>query len=458
MASCLGPQFARKEGGVRRRYTGRHWWGRRAGDGLVEPIVGAKADQIAEALGMPRYDHGSRGTTVLVVAPDFDQDEPGPLLAPALSTLLRDFWPKLMDGPGGAPTMLFNLCCDGQMLDVPDPEQVPVLAGFARAFRALVRANGSEAHIRTIQCRSPIQDLGQLAVLRFPCPVDAASPIHRKFVQEDGPFGEACRHVALLRAPNFVVKYVPGPPVPFDQVAYAGVFKALEEVDHVFASAEPPTHDDWIPDMLDRRRDRTFVRTAFVRIGEALRTFVAPPEAAEAEPEELPLGAFSHALGGLIPGEPGIGASLPAGSTSGVGGASAGAGAGSRWTGAATPNAGQRRVKVQATGPTGIEVIARQPALLVHYEVEGPEGALAKVGAEGSVVIEGSALEKEPPAGAERPRVLEWRDATGRTLAWAPERTVRLDGGKASGAVAVSVPPDSMIRVRLTVRLEADHG
>lgn len=481
MAACLGPHFTWDEGGTRRRYTGRHWWGIEADDGIVEPVVGSQADEIAEALGVSRYRPGAFGTTVLVIAPELE-DGAQPLSA-AVTTLLRDFWPKLMDGPQGGGTMVFEVRSDGERIEVPHPEGVPALAGFCQAFRVLADAGGGEANVTNIECRNPKQELGRLALVGFPPPAETGWPPGSAEDQEESPWGEVCRHVALLRAPNFVVRYLPGPPVPFDQMAYAGVFKVLDDVDRVFANAEPPTHDDWIPDMLDRRHDRTFVRMAFRRIGEALRAFAAPPQPEASDAEEVPLGAFSHALGGLIPGEPGIGAAVPAGGVEGagratpagdgsaggdsagrsstgaagdIGSAGSGGGAGSAG-GAGAANAGARRVRVQATGPARLEVVGGRPALVVPYAAEGPDGATVRIGAEGWVVVEGSAIEREPPAGADRPQVVEWRDADGRVAAGAAERAVRLANRRTEGVVAVSIPSDSMIRVRLTAKLAGDH-
>jgi hypothetical protein len=454
IACCLGPHFARDDGGVRRRFTGRHWWGRKAADDVVEPVVGREADMLADNLGIPVYGSGARGTTILIIAPDIDKEHEGPSLAPAVSTLLRDFWPKLIDGPGGGPTMSFSVRLDGKDIWLPVPEQLPVLAGFARAFRALAAESSTDVKLSTIRCRSPKKDLGRLAVVRFPQPGNAP-PLIRGTDPEKGPFGETCRHVALLRAPNFIVKYIEGPPVPFDQTAYAGVFRAFDDVDRVFARAEPPTHDDWIPDMLEERHDRTFVRMAFVRIGEVLRAFTAPPERDETQSAEVPLGAFSDMLGGLIPSEPGIGATVRSG-----GRFSAGEGHGDAHQrgGGSEPVGAEGRqphpLRVRAVGTAKLEVVDGHPALVIEYELDGPNGAWVRLGAEGAVVIEGSILEKEPPAGADKPRVLEWRDAAGVAAGHNSELILQLCGGTSSGAVAVAVPRDSMIRVKLIAQLE----
>ncbi|WP_233211008.1 hypothetical protein, partial [Pseudoxanthomonas sp. KAs_5_3] len=63
MAAALGPQFE-SQGSEGQRFTGRHWWGRLAQDGVVDPILGAEADALALLLGGVQRSPDACGTTV----------------------------------------------------------------------------------------------------------------------------------------------------------------------------------------------------------------------------------------------------------------------------------------------------------------------------------------------------------------------------------------------------------
>ena len=95
-----------------------------------------------------------------------------------------------------------------------------------------------------------------------------------------------------MRPAELVVKYLEGPALPTDSVEYGGVFICDEEVEEAFAAAEPPAHDDWIPDNLTGR-DKTFVRVALRRIRDTVNEYAAPAQVpATAAEATLPLGAL----------------------------------------------------------------------------------------------------------------------------------------------------------------------
>jgi hypothetical protein len=441
MAAALGPGFTAGEE-RRTRYTGRHWWGRTSHDGVVEPVRGLEADALAAAIGLPPHD-GTTGTTILILRPDLDDRPLRELLSAAGEAVLRYCWPKLIDGAGGGPSINFILETEGAQIDLPRVDETPPFSGFARALRNATRPVAAEAASGPFTATVPIvwrrqgRSLGTLSLVRMqprpPAEADAAAL---------RPFIPPCRHVALMRAPHLIVKYVEGPAVPYDQMEYAGVFVVDRDVDAVFARAEPPTHDDWTPSNMEAAAEQTMIRVAFREINAALKQFSAPPTKAPEEGADVPLGAFADRLGGLIATVPGPGASTPRGTGSGGGGG----GPGGRHGGSGRASA---RIRIEQDGR--LELVRGKPALVVDFIVEhvlGVDDALVE--AVYGVVVDGGALEGEPPSGAEIPILLEWRSPAGEILDGAPRVQIP-SSVPGRWSVAVSLPKDAATTLDLRV-------
>jgi len=144
------------------------------------------------------------------------------------------------------------------------------------------------------------QHLGKLALERFPHRQHQPRPS-----DETSPIPQMSHHVALMRQPELVVRYLEGPELPNSYVEYAGVFISDEAVDKIFADAEPPTHDDWISNFLENRRERTYINVALREIKTKLTEFVRPSATQTVPGELIPLGAFANQLGALLPGQTG---------------------------------------------------------------------------------------------------------------------------------------------------------
>ncbi len=459
MAAALGAQYTIRQGATAGRYTGRHWWGRAVHDQVVEPLTGAEAESLADALGLPAFGPQQRGTTVLVLMPTFGEDQPLKSLRLMRDTILRYFWPKMVDGSSGGGTMKFRLSLNGNELPVPDPHGVRPLHLFAQAFEALQR-NGSgapsqlpDARVLDVASYRPARRLGVLSLVRVPTaqsrPVEASVEVPGQEGFQSGRedvLSASPSHIALMRAPNFVVRYEAGPPAPYEQAEYGGVFRVERDLDATFARAEPPTHDDWVPDCLEDPNERTYVRVALRRIREVLREFAAPPAQRPAEGLTVPLGAFSDMLGGLVPGEVGPGATTPQ-----AGGVSPGAG---RTGGGGGGGHRGRVAQIRVSGKSSIELMGGRPTLLVPFEIEHVGSEAAIVTAEADVVVEGGAFEDEPPTGSDRPRVLEWRGPRGKVVEGAQPCTIPPELAGA-WVVAVSMPHDAMVAVSLRVEHEA---
>jgi hypothetical protein len=233
-----------------RNLTGRHWWGVPAGDGdAVEPLRDQEADRAARDLGLPGFETKETGTTIAVVAPEFDGRDPEEVAERLVETILVHLWPKMMEGAAGDPEMYFSVSIDGQPLEIPHPRLHPVLRLFCEAWDKQRDPSLSSL----LQCRNPVQPLGRLGLARSlsPPPVVSEVALEAGLTAREAGSADPLHHVCLVRGPNLVVRYLEGPPMPDEYVSYAGFFRPLEVLDDVYAHSEPPTHDDWIVSQLE---------------------------------------------------------------------------------------------------------------------------------------------------------------------------------------------------------------
>lgn len=241
IASRVGPEFVSGS----RRFTGRHWWGTVEDDGVL-PLEGLEALTLAGSLGMGLPD-GATGTSILVLDPGSpdqlierpdgrkERDRDGILraiLEEIRSAALKWAWPHLV-GEDGVPTIDFDLSVDDESLPVILDDD-PVLRQYADAYRqALLFARGEPVN-HTVQATRLLIGSGRPAT---------GVLVVRKSIH-DGLPEDLDRHVALMRAPRFVVKYRRIEKDPLGQFT-AGVFIVDPEIDRSFAEAEPVTHDEW---------------------------------------------------------------------------------------------------------------------------------------------------------------------------------------------------------------------
>ena len=400
-----------------RPFTGRHWWGD-VHENHVEPLLGAEADDVARALGLPAFSPGETGTTLVVVDPDLDEfddiDHAGRHLA---ETIAWHLWPILLP-ERGRRRMLAQVVCDGRTVNVPDPAVTYPLRMFVAAHRRL----GTDL-AQVLECGSPRRALGRFALERTVV-VPMASDAVTAAAGYAGVDGDP-HHVCLMRSPELVVKYFEGPPTSTVHQVYAGVFRANDDLDGVYAAAEPPTHDNWVPDQLTGH-DKTFVKVTFTRIRERLSAFRGPAAAA-ATKGGVALGAASNFLGGLVaaafaepadpgparPDRPGGGGDVTDDSagTNGAGGFGA--------QGTRHPTDGVDAVGAPVRDKVKITVLSEPRAeerggsvvVVARYAVTG--SGPVRVEARLSVAT-WDGHEDDPPAGAERPRVLAWTTPDGR--------------------------------------------
>jgi hypothetical protein len=420
----------------RRRYTGRHWWGQLDKDLGVEPVRGALADRWASELQMPTYEGSELGTTILILAPEL-----GELNAAAVEGMagaaMWHCWPKIVDlGDGPAMEFEFGFQFDEE-IDTPDPEANPQLRHYVAALRDIhatrrrKKRDGSE--IFPIQSLRPARDLGTLAIRKHPAPMEGEEDPTR-------PFQGVSRHVALMRQPELVVRYMAGPESPVPGTAWSGAFltEGDEEVEHAFAASEPPSHDDWSPAALpSHSHERRYVNIALNRIRDVLTDlFATVPTGSDGE-DVPPLAQLGDALGGLIAYASGTGTRSLGGTDHAGGG-----GGGSR----------KRKASLQVSGDPEVVTAYGEVALKVTFTVTIPEGVdSAEIEAVPGVAInDGTGLEREAPLEADRPDILAWL----RGGEMVPgEQVLQLEGaGVQECAVLVSLPRDVATAVELTIR------
>jgi hypothetical protein len=411
---ALGTSFE-LEGRV---YTGRHWFGlEQTEKGVVEPVVGPLADSIAAALGFPAFANDETGTTVAVVAPSFESQTPSEVAHELALATLWHLWPKMVD-LGGGPGMQFRVTDHGEEVRIQDPEEHPVIREFVHALRGL----GQGERVTYGAQRMPVGRIRLRTTFAPPPVIDE--------VGLSAGIDGAVHHCCLLRAPELVVEYRPGPRLPNENLWYAGVFRADDEQDAVFARAEPPTHDAWEPASLDGA-ERSLVRTTLRKVDEALRQHAAPRPSEGSSGGGDGLAGMSRLLGHLIAPAPGQGAGR-------------GVGRGAR--------GGRRTQAVKMLDSPRWERVDGTDVLIQAFEVSAGRGVT--VDADVSVRLwGGGGAEGDPPLGAELPRLIAWRSPDGSVH---PPGRLAVRGDEAGRWEAVvSVPADTATSIRVRVARES---
>lgn len=301
----VGRSFGIPRDGMLQRFTGRHWWGvADADDGIVDPATGLDAKALAEALGMPAREPDQTGTSIMIL--DFELEEELDAAASRIAeTLLWNFWPRMMSDVPAPRRFRCRVEADGVEVTIPEPEQHPPLDLFCKAMRAA--RSGSGTDVRTVSSQRPARDLGVIALER------GLRAARRPLVGSDSLMPSAARHIALMRPVELVVRYLEGAALPDENLEWAGVFLASadDEVERAFADAEPPAHDDWIPDSLPKGRAKTYVNVALRELrGIASDAGISDP-VPEPQGGERPLARLAGRLGAVLGSEAGRGVVQP---------------------------------------------------------------------------------------------------------------------------------------------------
>jgi hypothetical protein len=450
IAAGVGDQHNAIIGGRTVRRTGRCWWGQQGRDAVVDPLTGSDARDIAAALGMPAFHDDHTGTSILLVAPDLNVESDGETkertLEQAVTRLVSDLvwcaWPRMISGRSGTPAINFQARVrrEGRYQEIPfpDPARFPPVSCFVQAFHAAMRSLQTG---RTEEGCTPIKRysdiLGWLALKNF-------GVLPRKRLDtgdRDGPewVGQPSHHVALMRGPRLIVKYLEGPILPTDALEYAGVFINKDHVEEAFALAEPPTHDDWRPETLTADLlQKSQVRVALQKIREETIRFVGRLASATLGAGELqPLGAFAEQLGNLLTQVEGLGRpEVPLG-----GGGGGGGGGGPR----------RLRAKVRQLEDVEYAMVEDRKVAVIPFQVfplPGTHGTQVRAVTSVSVA-DGDQTERDPPEGAVVPEVVAWLTPGGNCLAEGTDLVSIPAYEVGIWKVQVRVPEDARISVEL---------
>ncbi|MDK1475509.1 hypothetical protein QNO07_19150 [Streptomyces sp. 549] len=452
-----------------RRHTGRHWWGDTSGD-LVEPLIGREAEAVARRLGLKPFGEDETGTSIVVVDPHLDELEPHAAADYLAETISWHLWPKMLSHGAAPPAMRFSVRCNGMPHPVPDPRETRPLNLFVSAHAKMSGPDGQD-----LACGNPKRHLGRLGLVKRTMPPLEPSRASRMLGVED-----LVHHVCLMRPAELVVTYHAGPKPPSENLGYAGVFRADKSMDEIYAKAEPPTHDAWHPQSLERP-ESTFVQTTFRRLSEALEGLLTLGGVARPGSSEVALGAASTFFSGLVGGAWGTGgdtAYSKPGSTvrrpprTGPGSADPGTTAGGLTPDARTafpsdhssavdpstdptaPSRGtegavRRRPRVQYVGDPYFDDRGEDSFLVQEFclPVSGPQ----RVRVDLAVTLPGTGgRETDPPVGASMPTLVGWEDAGGRLTT---SETCVIGGGESVWRALVRPAPDTMTEI--TVKVEA---
>jgi hypothetical protein len=432
MACHVGRSFEKPENGMRRRFTGRHWWGvRDPADGIADPATGAAASALAGHIGLPARGPGRSGTTIMILG--FQTDE-GDLTATGnriIETLLWNFWPRIMRNAPAMHRFACRVMVEDREIPVPTPEDFAPFDLLCKAMSAARARKGND--VRRIESQRPQKFLGTLAIEKGP-----RSPRRYLTADEDVRLvPEQMHHIALMRPVELVVKYLEGNPHPDARLEWAGVFIASDEdeVEQAFADAEPPAHDDWVPDNLPKGNEKRYVNIALKRLKEiASGMGMEPISRRPGDGSGPPLARLAGRLGAVLEN---------------VGGDGAGRRRSSGGSGGGRPS------RARASRPVFQRLEAGDAGRIAVFLTEVTQDALrsgAKLIASASVAVEGTTLGSVDDT-VGRPDVLSvrWLDGNAETVG----DTIDLGGREGRFEIRVRVPEDCAVTADADVIPEA---
>ena len=427
----VGESFEEPDNGMRRRFTGRHWWGvPDPEDGVVDPVTGSDAKDLALNLGFPERSRDRSGTSIMILDFDSNDEDLDLVGSRVVEGLLWNFWPRMMrDCP---PERRFNcrVEVDGSPLSIPLPEDFPPLDLFSKAMRGIRGGAGSD--VKEIRSQRPAKLLGNLAIER------GLRAQRRPLVADGSLFKPVAHHIALMRPIELVVKYLEGTPLPDERLEWAGVFVASseDEVERAFAESEPPAHDDWIPNNFPRGRAKSFVTIALrklkARASEMGTNSTSQPLTSDAG---TPLARVAGRLGAAL-------------DTVGGDGAGRRRGTGRTYV--------RRPARAKASRPLfeSLELSEAGTVAVFSTEVSQDSGSSgSSLRARATVAVEGSSISSRIENDIQQPVVLSIACAEGDLSA--NSDSLELDGAEGMFKIRVLVPDDCAVTVEAGVLSQA---
>lgn len=421
----IGSKHEVAEDGYMRQYTGRHWWGvADPDDGIADPAVGASAEDLARALGLPERGPGRSGTSIMILDFNTESEDLRTVGNRIVEGLLYSFWPRMMKDAPAEKRFSCRVEVDGEELEIPDPEEFPPLHLFCRAMRKARKREGEG--VERIFSQRPARDLGWLAIEK------GLRSDRRLIVGEDTLFRQTSRHIALMRPVQLVVKYLEGTALPDERLEWAGVFLASDEdeVERAFALSEPPAHDDWIPGNLEKGYAKTYVRVALGKL-EARASEMGMPATSGANQngDAPPLARVSGMLGAALEGVTGEGAGRSRNGNGGGGGGSS------------------RPARARASRPVFVRLERRDSMKVAIFSTavqQDTEGRGEWLHASAAVALDGSAT-RQLDKSISSPEIIEIRALDGSATGAGDQ--LELDGASGEYEIIVSVPDDCAVTI-----------
>lgn len=418
----IGSSYEVPEGVMRRRYTGRHWWGYAdPDDGVVDPILDAEAAETARLIGFPERPNGQSGTSIMIL--DFDtEDQPPDMIGlKIVETLLWNFWPRMLNDTPPEKRFSCRIEVNGKTFAIPSPEEIAPIHLFVKALRR------SATDVCKIVCRRPQKHLGNLSIER------GLKAPRQRVPEWESVFPQVSRHIALMRPVKLVVKYLEGQAFPDERIEWAGVFVTDddEEVERAFAESEPPAHDDWIPDNLPKGHAKTYVNVALRELKQtAFNMGTAARKHAPQNTAAPPLARVASRLGAALAGTDGEGAGRAR---------------------KASSTAGKRPLRAGASKPVFVRLEPENGQILAVFRTDvhqgTPRSGQALI-AKASVAIDGAPANTIDGM-ASMPQVVGIRGANG-----APSSNtdrLELNGIEGTFEIVVRMPPDAAAIVDVAV-------
>ncbi|MDS1308888.1 hypothetical protein [Marinobacter xiaoshiensis] len=441
MACHVGKSFGVEQGGFEKRYTGRHWWGTLTSEGdFAEPVINSDATAISEAVGFPKRSASRSGTSIMILGVNIHDDEsrtesPTVIGARIMETLLWNFWPRMMQSTPPNRRLKCSVEVDGIPMAVPAPEQFPPLDLFCLAMDKI--RSGNEADVAQISCQRPSKALGKLGLQK------GLRGKRTPLVGVGSIFPTLSCHIAVMRPVELVVKYFEGEPLPDERLEWAGVFVVDDddEVEQAFADAEPPAHDNWIPDNLPKGHAKTYVNVALREIKKTAREV-----AAKSAPYNLP-------------GEAGPSLAKVAGMIGSILDRGLGDGAGARRSKARPSRKTTKRARVSK--PTfdrlldGYGQFAGAVAVFRSDVVQDRDRSGLVVCGDAMFAIEGSNISADSDL-PEKPEILEYRFEGPEHLIIGDATGVSVDGNNGTLEIYVAMPEHGAVTLRLDMLRSED--
>lgn len=405
----------------KRRFTGRHWLGLLEDGDIARPLLDDEAADMAQRLGLPTFQVGSTGTTVVVVDIDLGRkpeselnrspEEAAQFIA---STMVWNLWPRMLQERSGR--LVCSVKHSGFDQRVPSPESVPELKPYVDSYRKLQTHGSFSSPTR----KQPPQDVGRFAFTKAMAPAKMDV-----LIAAAAPYDGRAHHCARMRQADLVVDYVGGEVLSDEMIQYGAVFRASKEADPNFAEAEPPTHDDWVYNGLTgSTRGVVHLAAKFVR--EQLAE-VAQGQNRSTSTPAVALGPLATRLSGLMGGTDGDGAtaSEPHGGRDGGG------------------SKGRSALLKFVEGPA---LVREGSGTVLRAVLQMPDWSTPKVVEIESKIVVDSGFE---PVGPDSPKVLSWTGIASKTVVKGSR--LRVDpGSDRQWEVKLRPASDAVVRLSLT--------